>query len=109
MADLDEVTDHHPGSPGGAASQERAVTDHAGYLGIMPLLLEKGNPIADTEIGKEVASGDPKKLQAAFGKQLDLLLLFKRKPIDPVDLYRRAMADAKGQRHLIPEQNTSAV
>ena len=43
-----------------------AVTDHAEYLGIMPLLLEKDNPMADTEIGKLIASGDPKEGEAAF-------------------------------------------
>jgi hypothetical protein len=36
-----------------------AVTDHAEYLGIMPMLLEKDNPLEDTEIGKLVATGDP--------------------------------------------------
>ncbi len=43
-----------------------AVTDHAEYLGIMPLLLEKNNPMADTEIGKLIATGDPKKGEQAF-------------------------------------------
>jgi hypothetical protein len=43
-----------------------AVTDHAEYMGIMPLLLKKDNPMADTEIGKDIASGDPKKGEAAF-------------------------------------------
>ena len=36
-----------------------ALTDHAEYMGIMPLLLKKDNPLADTEIGKMIASGDP--------------------------------------------------
>jgi hypothetical protein len=43
-----------------------AVTDHAEYLGIMPLLLDKNNPMADTEIGKLIATGDPKKGAEAF-------------------------------------------
>jgi hypothetical protein len=43
-----------------------AVTDHAEYLGVMPLLLEKNNPMKDTEIGKQIASGDPKQGEAAF-------------------------------------------
>ncbi len=43
-----------------------AVTDHAEYMGIMPMLLKKNNPIANTEIGKDIASGDPKKGEAAF-------------------------------------------
>jgi hypothetical protein len=43
-----------------------AVTDHAEYMGIMPLLLKKDNPLADTEIGKDIASGDPAKGEAAF-------------------------------------------
>ena len=43
-----------------------AVTDHAEYMGIMPLLLEKDNPLADTEIGKMIASGDEQQGEAAF-------------------------------------------
>jgi hypothetical protein len=43
-----------------------AVTDHAEYLGIMPMLLEKDNPLEDTEIGKLIATGDPKKGEQAF-------------------------------------------
>lgn len=43
-----------------------AITDHAEYLGIMPMLLEKDNPLQDTEVGKLVASGDPKKGEQAF-------------------------------------------
>jgi hypothetical protein len=45
-----------------------AVTDHAEYMGIMPLLLKKDNPLADTEIGKDIAAGDPAKGEAAFQK-----------------------------------------
>ncbi len=43
-----------------------AITDHAEYMGMMPLLLKKDNPLADTEIGKQIASGDPKQGEAAF-------------------------------------------
>ena len=43
-----------------------AVTDHAEYLGIMPLIVEKGNAMAKTPIGKEILSGDPKKGADAF-------------------------------------------
>ncbi len=43
-----------------------AVTDHAVYMGIMPLLLKKNNPLANTPIGKKIASGDPKQGEAAF-------------------------------------------
>ncbi|MBW2275492.1 MAG: DUF3604 domain-containing protein [Deltaproteobacteria bacterium] len=43
-----------------------ALTDHAEYLGIMPMLLEKDNPLEDTEMGKLIATGDPKKGEAAF-------------------------------------------
>jgi len=43
-----------------------AVTDHAEYLGMMPLLLKKDNPLKDTEIGKLIATGDPAKGEAAF-------------------------------------------
>lgn len=40
-----------------------AVTDHAEYLGMMPLLLEENSPLANTEIGQLMAQG---KGEAAF-------------------------------------------
>jgi len=43
-----------------------AITDHAEYMGIMPLLGQKDNPLADTEIGKMIGSGDPKQGEEAF-------------------------------------------
>jgi len=43
-----------------------AVTDHAEYMGMMPLLLQKDNPLADTEIGRMIASGDEQQGEAAF-------------------------------------------
>jgi len=48
-----------------------AVTDHAEYLGIMPLIMEKGNPMATSPIGKEILSGDPKKGADAFQQIMD--------------------------------------
>lgn len=43
-----------------------AVTDHAEYLGMMPLLLDPDSPLQDTEIGKMIATGDPAQGEAAF-------------------------------------------
>ena len=43
-----------------------AVTDHAEYMGMMPLLLEKDNQLADTEIGKMIGSGDEGQGEVAF-------------------------------------------
>ncbi len=43
-----------------------AITDHAEYMGIMPLLLQTDSPLKDTEIGKMIASGDPAQGEAAF-------------------------------------------
>ena len=43
-----------------------ALTDHAEYMGVMPLLLKKDNPLADTEIGRLIGSGDPKQGEDAF-------------------------------------------
>ena len=43
-----------------------AVTDHAEYLGMMPLLLDPNSPLQKTEIGKMISSGDPKQGEAAF-------------------------------------------
>ena len=40
-----------------------AVTDHAEYLGMMPLLLDPNNPLRDSEIGKLLAAGEG---EAAF-------------------------------------------
>jgi hypothetical protein len=57
-----------------------AVTDHAEYMGIMPLLLKKDNPMANTSIGKQIASGDPKQGEAAFQQIITSVSL--NKPID---------------------------
>ena len=43
-----------------------AVTDHAEYLGMMPLLLDPNSPLRDTEIGKLIAKGDHESGEAAF-------------------------------------------
>ena len=43
-----------------------AVTDHAEYLGMMPLLLDPKSPLQNTEIGKMIASGDPAQGEEAF-------------------------------------------
>lgn len=43
-----------------------AVTDHAEYLGMMPLLLDPESPLQKTEIGKMIASGDHDQGEAAF-------------------------------------------
>lgn len=43
-----------------------AITDHAEYLGMMPLLLEKDSPLADTEIGKLIAEGTTESGEKAF-------------------------------------------
>jgi len=48
-----------------------ALTDHAEYMGIMPLLLQENNPLADTEIGRMIASGDPQQGEAAFQQLID--------------------------------------
>lgn len=43
-----------------------AVTDHAEFLGMMPLMLDKNSPLNKTPIGKMIASGDPKQGAEAF-------------------------------------------
>jgi len=43
-----------------------ALTDHAEYLGMMPLLLEPNNPMQNTPIGRMIGSGDPDSGAAAF-------------------------------------------
>ena len=43
-----------------------AVTDHAEYLGVMPLLLDPNSPLQKTPIGKLVATGKPADGEAAF-------------------------------------------
>ena len=45
-----------------------AVTDHAEYLGMMPLLLDPKGPLSDTEIGKLIAAGDTESGEKAFQK-----------------------------------------
>jgi hypothetical protein len=44
-----------------------AVTDHAYLLGLLPLTLDPKNPLSKTEVGKLIATGDPKDSDKAFG------------------------------------------
>jgi hypothetical protein len=48
-----------------------AVTDHAEYLGIMPLIIDKTSSMSKTEMGKLILSGDPKKGAQAFQEIMD--------------------------------------
>jgi hypothetical protein len=43
-----------------------AVTDHAVFFGFLPLMVKKGSPVYDTEMGKLVQSGKQKDLDKAF-------------------------------------------
>jgi hypothetical protein len=44
-----------------------AVTDHAYLMGLLPQALVSGNPLAKSQLGKLVATGNPKDMDAAFG------------------------------------------
>jgi hypothetical protein len=57
-----------------------AVTDHAEYLGMMPLLLDPNSPLQKTEIGKLIASGDPANGEKAFQQIITSATI--NKPID---------------------------
>ena len=57
-----------------------AVTDHAEYLGMMPLLLDPNSPLQKTEIGKLIASGDPENGEKAFQQIITSATIDK--PID---------------------------
>ena len=48
-----------------------AVTDHAEYLGIMPLIIDKGSPMSKSPMGKLILAGDPKKGAEAFQQIMD--------------------------------------
>ena len=57
----------------------------------MPMLLKKDNPLADTEIGKMIASGDPAQGEAAFQQIITSATI--NKPIEYlVDPQTMAMA-----------------
>ena len=43
-----------------------AVTDHAEYMGMMPLLLDPNSPLQQTEIGQLISSGNFEDGEAAF-------------------------------------------
>jgi len=43
-----------------------AVTDHAVFMGMLPLMVDKTNPLSKSEIGKLINSGDPKDGAKAF-------------------------------------------
>jgi len=44
-----------------------AVTDHAFMMGLLPLTLDPKNAVSKSEMAKLIASGDPKKMDQAFG------------------------------------------
>jgi hypothetical protein len=48
-----------------------AVTDHAEYLGIMPLIIDKSSPMSKSPMGKLILAGDPKKGAEAFQQIMD--------------------------------------
>ncbi len=50
-----------------------AVTDHAYLLGMLPKTLDPKSPLSKTEIGKLIATGDPKKGNQAFGLMMKAL------------------------------------
>jgi hypothetical protein len=62
-----------------------AVTDHAEYLGMMPLLLDPDSPLQDTEIGKMIASGEHAQGEAAFQQIITSATINKPIPylVDP--------------------------
>ena len=45
-----------------------AVTDHAVFFGMLPLLLQANNPLKDTPIGKAILSGNKAQGEAAFNE-----------------------------------------
>ena len=57
-----------------------AVTDHAEYMGMMPLLLDPTSALQKTEIGKMIASGDHAQGEAAFQQIITSATI--NKPID---------------------------
>jgi hypothetical protein len=57
-----------------------AVTDHAEYLGMMPLLLDPDSPLQKTEIGKLISSGRHEDGEAAFQQIITSATI--NKPID---------------------------
>ena len=48
-----------------------AVTDHAEYLGIMPLIIDKTSPMSKTPMGKLILSGKPAEGAEAFQQIMD--------------------------------------
>jgi hypothetical protein len=48
-----------------------AVTDHAEYLGVMPLIIDTTNPMSKSPMGKLILSGDPKQGAEAFQQIMD--------------------------------------
>ena len=62
-----------------------AVTDHAEYLGMMPLLLDPNSPLQKTEIGKMIASGEHSQGEAAFQQIITSATINKPIPylVDP--------------------------
>ena len=63
-----------------------AVTDHAEYFGMMPLILEKGNPARRTPRSASSSSGDPRKGAEAFQLIMDSV----SRPDEPLPYHLRS-------------------
>jgi hypothetical protein len=78
-----EAIDHISGVKirASAALDFMAVTDHAEYLGLLPLLTRPDGPLANTTLAREILSGDRKRFGAAAQKILYTLGANPPKPL----------------------------
>jgi Protein of unknown function (DUF3604) len=89
-----------------------AVTDHAEYLGVLPMLSDPTGPLADSPLARELASSDKAEADAAFARLASSL--YNAEPLEelrPPALVRsnwQAVVDA-AERHYRPGEFSTLV
>ena len=89
-----------------------ATTDHALWLGLLPLTLDSNSPLAKTEVAKLIAPGTPEALDKAFGYIMSYAQKLQSPPgMDDMSLQKSAWEKQKAitNKHYEPGKFTTLI